>query len=245
MINIKSYGSGSKGNLYLVSNSQTNIILECGLNMQSIKKMLNDNKLQFSNINACVVSHEHIDHSLSINELNEYNIMCYCTNETKKKYNLDDDYTKILYDDKVYRIGSIQMLSFKVNHGNTTCFGFIFKDKENLKLFITDFMTMNKNLSKFKFDEIFIECNYINELLESNKKNNNEFKKYDRQINTHLELSNLVILLKSKLFDLTNCEKINLIHISSELGDKQIMKDTIEQEFGIECVVLKPNGEEF
>ena len=41
MINIKSYASGSKGNLYLVSNKDTNIILECGVDKNLIYKIQN------------------------------------------------------------------------------------------------------------------------------------------------------------------------------------------------------------
>lgn len=59
MIKIKPYNSGSKGNLYFVYNETTNIILECGVNMEVIKAMLNDNKKQFYNINACITSHCH------------------------------------------------------------------------------------------------------------------------------------------------------------------------------------------
>ena len=45
--------------------------------------------------------------------------------------------------------------------------------------------------------------------------------------------------------NLDNCDKITLIHISQDLGDKDIMKNTIEEEFGIECVALLPNGIEY
>lgn len=153
-----------------------------------------------------------------------------------------------LIDDRIYKINDIQILSFVVNHGKTECYGFILKDKDSIKLFITDFMSMNKNLSKFKFDEIFIECNYINDYWECkknyNEKNEELINKYERQLNTHMELSNLVELLNSKLFNLENVNKINLIHISQDLGNNEMMKKTIEEEFGIECACLLPNGNE-
>lgn len=59
MIKVKSYASGSKGNLYLLKNKNTNIILECGVGMEVIRAMLNKNNLQFKDINACVSSHCH------------------------------------------------------------------------------------------------------------------------------------------------------------------------------------------
>lgn len=188
------------------------------------------------------------DHSMSIKHFDDYDIPCYCTYDTIYKYNLNQENSIQLIDDKIYNINDIKVLSFVVNHGQTECYGFIFKDKDSIKLFMTDFMSMNKNLSKFKFDEIFIECNYINDYWESkknyNEKNEELINKYERQLNTHMELSNLVELLNSRLFNLENVNKINLIHISQDLGNNEIMKKTIEEEFGIECACLLPNGNE-
>lgn len=247
MIKIKSYGSGSKGNLYLVSNSNTNIILECGLGIETIKTMLNENKLQFKNINACLSSHVHQDHSQSIAYLYDYNIPCYATNETRIRYNLSYENFTPLNDNTLYKINDIQIISIQVNHGKTDCFGFIFKDKDNMILFITDFMECKKNLKKFKFNEIFIECNYIEDLWETNRYNeDNDLElenKYKRQLNTHQNLNNLITHLQN--MDLSKCDKITLIHISEDIGNRDIMKNTIEEEFGIECVALLSNGVEY
>ena len=59
MINIKCYASGSKGNIYLVSTNNSNIILECGVSKEVINRMLNDCNLQYQDINACITSHSH------------------------------------------------------------------------------------------------------------------------------------------------------------------------------------------
>ncbi len=243
MINIKSYASGSKGNLYLVSNKDTNIILECGVDKNLIYKMLNDNNLTYKNINACLTSHCHQDHSISIKLFDNYNIKCYCTYETKIKYNLNEDNFIQLIDNKKYIINSIQFISISVFHGDTENYGFIFKDNDSLVLFITDFMLLKKDLSSFKFDKIFIECNYIENLRKDKEiiNENENYKKLIRQLNTHMELSNLLIHLDN--FDLTKCDEINLIHISEEVGDREIMKKTIEQEYGIECYCLLANGD--
>ena len=45
MINIKCYASGSKGNIYLVSTNNSNIILECGVNEEKIRQIMNKNNL--------------------------------------------------------------------------------------------------------------------------------------------------------------------------------------------------------
>ncbi len=248
MIKIKSYGSGSKGNLYLVSttNNKTNIILECGVKMSFINDMLNDNNLEYKDISAVFTSHLHNDHSNSIKYLQEYDLHCYCTEETKEKYLLEEElYTK-LENNKLYKFNNdLQIISFSVNHGECECYGFIFRDRECFKLFITDFMSMKTNLSKYPFLEIWVECNYIEDLRTAKEINSKQYDyqgKYIRQLGTHQELNNLINILKSNLFDLSNCDKINLIHISKDVGNRDIMQKRIEEELGIETCCLLSNG---
>ena len=60
MIEIKSFSSGSKGNLYYVSNDETKILLECGLAKELIiKKLWEYDRTLITDINAVVVSHSH------------------------------------------------------------------------------------------------------------------------------------------------------------------------------------------
>lgn len=184
------------------------------------------------------------DHSQSIAYLQDYNIPCYATNETRLRYNLSYENFTPLNDNKLYKINDIQIISIKVNHGSTDCYGFIFKDKDNMILFITDFMECKKNLKPFAFNEIFIECNYIEELWKINR--NNEENNYEqenklkRQINVHQSLGNLITHLKQ--MDLSKCNTITLIHTSKDLCNHDIARKTIEEEFGIECLIAKQEG---
>lgn len=248
MIKIKSYGSGSKGNFYLVSNSETNIVLECGIDLDNIFKAFNRNNLSFQKVNACITSHHHEDHSMCIKHFDDYDIKCYCTYDTKNRYNISDNNYIQLVDNKVYKINTIQVMTLSVNHGSAECYGFIFKDRNNMILFITDFMKCSKVLKSFPFNEIFIECNYIEENWQQQRFYNDGIteeleRKYKRQLNTHQSLENLLIHLKN--MNLNKCDKITLIHISQDLGDKDLMKNTIIEEFGIDCVALLPNGIEY
>ena len=248
MIKLECFSSGSVGNFYLITTTNTNIVLECGVHCDYINQVFNKKNLFYKDINACITSHSHTDHSLSIKHFENYNIDCYCTYETYIKYKLNN-YNQ-LYDNKIYKINDIQFLSFNVNHGDCECFGFIFKDKDSLILFITDFMECRKKLSKFAFNEIYIECNYIEDLWSNNvqdleNENNddeNKNRKYHRQINTHMNLDNLVTHLKK--MNLSKCDKITLIHISKELGNIDKMKNRIIEEFGVECFAFLPNGKE-
>lgn len=257
MIKIKSYGSGSNGNLYYLTTeaNTTKIILECGVEAQKILDLLNDNNIEFTDINACITSHCHLDHSCSIEYIDTYDIPLYCTKETFDKYNVKGN---VLENYKIFKINELLFIPFNVNHGKNECFGFAIRDTNDKDtiLFITDFMECKSDLSKFAFREIFIECNYVDDKLEEimykikkeekNNENDNEaFKKikYHRQLNTHQSLNNLIVHLQN--MDLANCDKITLIHISKDLGDYELMINTIQEEFGVECCALLPNGKEY
>ena len=67
MIRIKSFGSGSDGNCYIVSDGTTNIMLECGVNYTYMMSCLRKIGISITNIRACLVSHVHSDHCSSIN----------------------------------------------------------------------------------------------------------------------------------------------------------------------------------
>ena len=59
MLKIKCFASSSKGNMYLVQNEETKILLECGMNKDYIMRMLNANGMMITNLNACIISHWH------------------------------------------------------------------------------------------------------------------------------------------------------------------------------------------
>jgi len=56
MIEIKALASGSKGNCYLISDNSTNIINECGISIDRIRR---GGDFMLGEIKACLISHEH------------------------------------------------------------------------------------------------------------------------------------------------------------------------------------------
>jgi len=66
-MHLKCLGSSSAGNCYLLtSNSGETLILDCGIPIKEIKKGLG---WDIRNVVGCVVTHRHIDHSKSVEDL--------------------------------------------------------------------------------------------------------------------------------------------------------------------------------
>lgn len=254
MINIKSYGSGSEGNLYYLTSNDTKIILECGVETSKIENMLIENKILATDINACITSHSHIDHSCNINFFQDYNVHTFCTKDTISRYRMmmnSFNPPHILEHCKMFKVKNLLFMPFNVNHGSTECFGFLIKDTidDYCVLFATDFCECKCDFRNFKFNQIFIECNYVDENLKNaiikDKDNKSEAFlqiKHKRQLNTHMSLDNLLVILNS--IDLSNCDKITLIHVSNELGDREMMTNKVIEELGVNCVALCSNGKE-
>lgn len=228
MLNLKCFASSSKGNLYLLENEETKILIECGMESKYIKSLLRANGLIITDLNACLITHIHSDHSLSVEWVKEY-IQVYSTHE---HHNKDNDVIgmSILTP---FKIGTIKILPIPIEHGRTENNAFVFMDKDDCIFFATDFSLMEQNVSNFKFKKIFIECNYDDFLLQNALDNeNDEFKlKHIRQVSTHMSKENCKLHLKN--MNLSQCKEIVLLHPSAFLISKEKTKQEFEQEFKI------------
>lgn len=58
-----SLASSSHGNAYIVSDRETRLLLECGLSRKKLQQLAG---FKLSGFDACLVSHEHKDHSACV-----------------------------------------------------------------------------------------------------------------------------------------------------------------------------------
>lgn len=234
MLNIKCFASSSKGNLYLLENEETRILLECGVEKKEIIRYLRYNNLLITDLNACIISHGHQDHCISVEWVKEY-IQVYSTHEMHTKY--DDVIAMSILSP--FKIGTIKILPIPIEHGKTENNAFVFMDKDNCIFFATDFSLMSQNVSNFNFKKIFLEANYDDELLQRALDNeNDEYKlKHIRQVSTHMSKENCKLHLRN--MDLSNCKEIILLHPSAFLIGKEKTKKEFEQEFRIKTYFAK------
>ena len=226
MLNIKVYASSSDGNMYLLQNEDTNILLECGIKKEKIIKSLVADGLLITDLNACLITHQHSDHALNVKYISSYinTYSTYSLAETNKD-------VKPLKALKPIKIGSIKILPIPVSHGKVENNAFVFMDQDSCVFFGTDFSLMEFNLKNFKFDKIYIELNYDETLIEEALKNQNEERKmkYIRQISTHMSKAGCMLHLKK--MDLSKCKEIVLLHASVFLLNKNNILKDFEEEF--------------
>ena len=221
---IKSLGSGSTGNCYLVKQDGVTYILDAGVDFKKTVSNINLNQVDFA-----FISHEHKDHSLNQEKLafrgvkiiDGRNIQVFSKNENKGIF-----------------IPNTSIYTFPIEHGECKNAGLIVKTENECLLYCTDFNICRYDLSDFKFTHIIVECNYQEDLM---NKAPNDFKRL-RQINTHMGLEGLKVFIKH--LDLTDVEWILLVHLSteSELIDRDTLGLKAKLEFHKKIGVAKQRG---
>jgi len=229
---VKILGSSSKGNCYIIDNS---LILDAGVNIKDIKKALD---FDFTGIKGCLLTHEHMDHAKSINSLALAGINIYSSKGTFEALKINNHKTHEIAHLKQFTLGGYVILPFDVQHDVREPLGFLIKKistGEKL-LFATDTYYL-----KYKFKDlnyIFIECNYSDKILQENHNNEKIHPVYAKRVKkSHMSLENLKDFFTSN--NLSKCNKIVLLHLSSQNSDSEIFKKEISEQTGIETVIAR------
>ena len=223
-MDITCLGTGSAtGNCYLIKTDGSSIILDAGVSYNKILRYFNMNDVSFA-----FISHNHNDHSKEMKKIVSAGVQVIDGGITDKwqKHKINKNFRGNCY-------------TFGVKH-DTTCNGLIIETREDTILYLTDLKVCKPNLSMFQFTSLIIECNYVEdnvtqEMIDSDPK-------IKRQINTHLGLKGLEILLDT--LNLTKCKEIILIHQSTDtrLFDEYKVKMHIFGKYLIPTGIAQPRG---
>ena len=79
-ISFLSLASGSSGNCYYLGTPEFGILIDAGIGIRTIKKVLKDHGIEIEKIMAVLVTHDHADHIKTVGYLGEkLNIPIYTT----------------------------------------------------------------------------------------------------------------------------------------------------------------------
>ncbi len=234
-IEILCLASGSTGNCYALRKHNQVVLIECGIEYDLICSKLITQGIAPSEIVACLITHRHKDHSLSVLELMKRGVKVYTD------YIIGggvEDGAKLLITDW------LKVLCFKVEH-DVNAYGFALLDLETKDtiLFINDTgeFSFPEKLRGVPFDIIMIECNYIQTQLNAIRMaNSRQSFKYNRQEEYHLSLLGTKHMLNQ--VNLKKTKMIVLMHLSMDCANETQMKEEIQQVYNIRTLVAKRNG---
>ena len=218
-------GTGSKGNAYVLYNEHEALLIEAGVNIKEIKQALD---FDYSKVVGCIVTHEHLDHCKSANDLMRLGIDVYTGAKTHQKINGDVIHRAMpIASRETIKLGNFKIMAFDVKHDAVEPLGFLIEHKDCGKvLFLTD-----TYYCKYTFpglNNIIIEANYSKEIIDKKygPDSDKEFLR-NRILKSHFSLANCKDMLKAN--DLRQVNNIVLIHLSDSNSDeKQFQKEVYE-----------------
>lgn len=224
MIEISSYASGSSGNLYSIYDGKTKLLIECGLPIMGIKKHLN---FKLSEISACLLSHEHLDHAQSAQQIMDVGLDLYCSQATAAALNLSSHRLHIIQTLKQFKIGTWTVLPLDGIH-NISVLGFLIMNKQGERLlFLIDTAYCKYRFKNLNY--IMIGINYCKDILKKNIKDGRLNPALGRRImQSHLSLSTALEFFKAQ--DLSQVQEIHILHCSEMNADKNRIKEAVQRQ---------------
>jgi phosphoribosyl 1,2-cyclic phosphodiesterase len=197
--------SSSAGNAYVVSDEETHVLLECGISHSKLQKL---SGFSLSELQACLVSHEHKDHAKSVAELISRGMAVYMSQGTAEA--LETDAVQLIESMEQFNIGSLDIVPFTTFHDAKEPLGFLIKSRVDgdVLAFATD--TVNLRYKFPGLNILAIEANYDKHILERCERMPEKVRY--RITNSHMEIDTLCDYLRS--LDLSQCREIHLLHLS-------------------------------
>lgn len=167
---LKSISSGSSGNCIFVGTETTNILVDVGISGKRIENGLNDLELTGKDIDAILITHEHVDHIGGLGVMSRrYGIPVYVTEgslrgikENKSLGKIDDDLFNIIKADDVFSVKDVNIKPLRISHDAYEPVAYRFKSGSKKTAVITDLGEYNDYLvsNLERLDAVFIEANH-------------------------------------------------------------------------------------
>ena len=159
--------SSSQGNCFIfdfdVNGVSTKIMVEAGIPLKDIYKKCNELGIGLDEIQACLITHSHQDHCKSASELTRLNIPLIAHYKTLEQLKLKGQ--GIMPRQKFRVANGLFGIAFDVEHDVEGSVGYILKTEKECVIFIIDHKRFTTNISHFKPDYVFIECNYDHKIV--------------------------------------------------------------------------------
>lgn len=236
---LKSLSSSSRGNIHILENEDTILLLDCGIKFNRVGSILNS-----KSINGVLITHEHGDHINGCESLAQNkNTGFYSTKETLDRVNVPEFMKKPVQAFKTFQIGSFKIVPFEVKHDAVHPVNYLIKDTISgaQLLYITDTGYIDNLIFK-DIDYFLIECNFDEEWYQKDGLTRTEEIKSKRllSMNGHLSIQKTIRVLEKSVNH--NTKKIILCHISSGFKDYLEFQNRIQELFSKQEVIALQQG---
>ena len=205
--------SSSHGNAYTVHDKETRILIECGLSRKKLQQLTG---FKLTAFDACMVSHEHKDHSQCVADLIKSGLPVYMSQGTADALELEPEQVAVIRHGEQFAVGSIDVVPFNTFHDAVEPLGFLFKSRidGDVLAFATD--TVNLAYRFPGVNILALEANYDREILDRSEKLPDKVR--HRITNSHFEIDALCQYIRT--LDLSQCRELHLLHLSDAMSNE-------------------------
>lgn len=221
MIRFETLSSGSWGNCYAVWHDDRCLLLEAGIKIRGIKAGLNQ---KLSSVDACLITHEHMDHAKWASKIIKLGIPVYMSAGTSQA--IDCPLARNVAAGKQLDIKGWTIMPFGTQHDANEPLGFAIGYRGEVLVFATDTYYLRQQFNNVS--HWALECNYDwNTLQASISSGEVSPSRAKRVLQSHMSLEHLVDYLQKQ--DLSSTIDIWLLHGSRQNLDQELAVRTIEQ----------------
>ena len=174
-IRFLSLASGSSGNCYYLGTPEYGLLIDAGIGIRTIKKVLKDHEIDLCQIMAVLVTHDHADHIKTVGYLGEkLNLPIYTTEGVhrgieKSRY-VEETLTHsrhIIEKEVPFTLRDFRITAFEVPHDSTDNMGYMIEFGNHTFTFATDVGHITPTVSRYmsQANHLIIEANYDEEML--------------------------------------------------------------------------------
>ncbi len=230
--------SSSDGNLYtLTAGNGKRLLLECGVPWRKLQKALDYN---LRDIEGCLITHEHQDHSKAVKEVMNAGINVFASAGTFEALGIKEGRRAEVIENKMMvEMNWFGFYVITLNHDASEPLGFIIKcDYPGEYLLFAPDTSFIKQRFDLQFNIIAIECSYDIHILQDrvDRKDINETLA-KRLLESHME-KQVTMKYLAEFCDLSKCREIHLLHMSRDNIDKEQTVKEFEERFFIKTIAL-------
>ena len=174
-VSFLSLASGSSGNCYYLGTPEYGILIDVGINVRSIKKILKDKEIDFNKIVAVLITHDHGDHIKDVGCLGEkYNIPVYSTERVhdgidRSRFVEEPLYLskRVIEKETPFMIRDFRIEAFEVPHDSSDNVGYMIQYGMHKFTIATDVGAITMTVSRYlcMANHLILESNYDEEML--------------------------------------------------------------------------------
>ena len=171
----RSFASGSSGNCYYLGTKYSGVLIDAGISARTIQKHLREMDLEFRNIMAVLVTHDHADHIRAVGTLGErVHIPIYATplihEGIDRNYGVKEKLkTSRRYFEKEteWDLNGMTINTFTVQHDSTDCLGYVIDYMGQRFMIATDCGSPSEEMARYirTANHLVIEANHDEHLL--------------------------------------------------------------------------------